>query len=614
MIVGIGKVGYQTLKGITALTSWSSRSSRQGQSILLDELIDLGRPLIRGNGRTARRSNRPASRHAKAVILATSDDLTNLDAGLAARPEPAARVRPPTLRRVAGEQGGGGVRHARDLHRAGASPAFIAAATGRSVYRIPARRQHLHLTDLTIAPRGKLAGTTVGEFQAGNKVNVVMYRGRTGDVNPSHDVILHAGDEIPGHRADRAVDRAGGSTATPAGTPRSSPVRPREAWSRRTILPSAGRNSRWWASGSAGDGPIPPWSEARKCDAGSPGRRRPGNGRWRPKPLRFLLPVQRVGGRDRRRRAGIPSGRLPVSKTCRSHASGTTSDGSWGVDAGRSTTRRIALERWRQIWARDHWPTVEWPRRSRSTSSMTSSRLSKRSVRRPGVMADLEMRWKVKPHHNVAGRDGGRRMRGSPAFVPRGPSRPLNCPADPEDVAVGVADVHLADAPRLVGRRPVTSMPWSRQCRWTASTSSTQIDIQTPLSPASPCPWSSAGRSCRGRPGRPGRGRSRTCPEQTRAERGRAAPVEALRPAELLEPGEALARCPRRSGSASRAWAIIVIMLRTWVTRIGHPVRHHVRGRRRPAAPRRVISCDDNAVMKRCHWPSSPSICDVMTR
>ena len=47
----------------------------------------------------------------------------------------------------------------------------------------------------------------------------------------------------------------------------------------------------------------------------------------------------------------------------------------------------MTVARWRQICASDQLPTVEWPSSSRSTSGMTSSRLLKRSVRRPWVIA-----------------------------------------------------------------------------------------------------------------------------------------------------------------------------------------------------------------------------------
>ena len=84
----------------------------------------------------------------------------------------------------------------------------------------------------------------------------------------------------------------------------------------------------------------------------------------------FLLQVTTPGG------ASIPSGRRPVSNTRRFPSSETWSAGSNCVVAGRSTCRRSTAARWRQIWASVQFPTVVCPSRSRSTSGMTSSKLS----------------------------------------------------------------------------------------------------------------------------------------------------------------------------------------------------------------------------------------------
>src|SRR5262245_17657154 len=61
----------------------------------------------------------------------------------------------------------------------------------------------------------------------------------------------------------------------------------------------------------------------------------------------------------------------------------------------------------------------------------------------------------------------------------------------------------------------VTSIPSSRQCRWTASTSSTQIDIQTPLSPASPWPFVVGSATLRPPPCAPWHRKISHSPEQT---------------------------------------------------------------------------------------------------
>ena len=136
---------------------------------------------------------------ARAVILATSDDLTNLDGGLTARDlNPAARI----VLRLFDESLAAKVAGAFTLPAIStaqvAAPAFIAAATGRKVYQeFRLAGQLLHLTDLTIHPAGSLVGMTVGTVQAGNEVNIVMHQGPTGvNVNPGHATVLGPGDTI----------------------------------------------------------------------------------------------------------------------------------------------------------------------------------------------------------------------------------------------------------------------------------------------------------------------------------------------------------------------------------------------------------------------------------
>jgi voltage-gated potassium channel len=79
-----------------------------------------------------------------------------------------------------------------------AAPAFIAAATGRKVYQgFQLAGQYVHLTDLIITQTCRLAGRTVREVQADNRVNIVLHQGPGGvNANPSGDTVLAPGDTI----------------------------------------------------------------------------------------------------------------------------------------------------------------------------------------------------------------------------------------------------------------------------------------------------------------------------------------------------------------------------------------------------------------------------------
>ncbi|HXY52461.1 MAG TPA: hypothetical protein VEI01_23655 [Terriglobales bacterium] len=60
--------------------------------------------------------------------------------------------------------------------------------------------------------------------------------------------------------------------------------------------------------------------------------------------------------------------------------------------------------------------------------------------------------------------------------------------ADPEYVAIWMTNMHLADVPRHIGGRKCDLQPGGNALLGISSTSSTQTDIQTPLSPSSsPC-------------------------------------------------------------------------------------------------------------------------------
>lgn len=201
VVVGVGKVGYQVVRGLLDLGEPVVVIERTEPSdgSLLEEVLDARVPIIRGDGRMAKTLEQAGVERARAVVLATSDDLTNLDAGLTARDlNPNARV---VLRlfddTLATKIRGAFAMPAISTARV-AAPAFIAAATGRRLYQsFSLGGRHLHLIDLNVQPGGRLVGRTVGEVQAGSHVNIVMHhQGASVNVNPGHDLRLAAGDEI----------------------------------------------------------------------------------------------------------------------------------------------------------------------------------------------------------------------------------------------------------------------------------------------------------------------------------------------------------------------------------------------------------------------------------
>jgi Trk K+ transport system NAD-binding subunit len=199
VVVGVGKVGYQIIRGLLELHETVVAIDMADRSRLREDVFDLGVPIIQGNARNAKTLEQAGVKVASAVILATSDDLTNLDGGLTARDlNPTARI----VLRLFDESLALKVAGAFTLPAIStaqvAAPAFIAAATGRKVYHeFRLADQPLHLTDMTIFPAGELVGMSVGVIQSANRVNIVMHQGPSGvNVNPGHEVVLGPGDSI----------------------------------------------------------------------------------------------------------------------------------------------------------------------------------------------------------------------------------------------------------------------------------------------------------------------------------------------------------------------------------------------------------------------------------
>src|SRR5262249_7214857 len=140
-------------------------------------------------------------RKARAVIVSTSDDLTNLDAAMTARDLNAdARIVIRLFDETLASKVAGAFAMPTISTSQVAAPAFIAAATGRKIYQgFQLAGQQVHLTDLTICPTGRLVGQTVGDIQSDKRINIVMHQSAcSGEVhvNPDPHILLGPGDTI----------------------------------------------------------------------------------------------------------------------------------------------------------------------------------------------------------------------------------------------------------------------------------------------------------------------------------------------------------------------------------------------------------------------------------
>ena len=199
VVVGVGRVGLRIIKGLVDLRESVVAIERKEESTFLDEVRDLGVPVIVGEGRQQKTLEEAGVRQARAIVAATDDDLANLDTALTARDiNPAIRV----VLRMFDDTVAEKVAVAFHMPAISAShvaaSAFIAAATGRKVYHeFQLDNRQVHLTDITVQPDSALVGRTVGEIQTDKGVNIVMHRGPSGvNINPGHDVVVAPNDAL----------------------------------------------------------------------------------------------------------------------------------------------------------------------------------------------------------------------------------------------------------------------------------------------------------------------------------------------------------------------------------------------------------------------------------
>lgn len=201
VVVGVGKVGYQVIRGLMEMRESIVAIEMAAGAPFLGEMFDRGIPVIQGNARMASVLEQAGVRQARAVIVTTSDDLTNLDAAITARElNPDARIVIRLFDETLATKVAGAFAMPTISTSQVAAPAFIAAATGRKVYQaLQLAGQEVHLTDIVVCATGRLVGRTVGEIQADKRINVVMHQSKRGggvDVNPGPDIVLAPDDTI----------------------------------------------------------------------------------------------------------------------------------------------------------------------------------------------------------------------------------------------------------------------------------------------------------------------------------------------------------------------------------------------------------------------------------
>jgi Trk K+ transport system NAD-binding subunit len=199
VVVGVGKVGYQVIKELLEMRESVVAIEMAAGAPFLSELFEKGVPVVQGNARMTSVLDQAGVRQARAVIVTTSDDLTNLDSAITARDmNPTARIVIRLFDETLAQKVAGAFSMPTISTSQVAAPAFIAAATGRKIYQgFQLAGRYVHFTDITICPTGKLVGLSVGEIQADKEINIVMHQGPTAvHLNPDTDIVFEPSDTI----------------------------------------------------------------------------------------------------------------------------------------------------------------------------------------------------------------------------------------------------------------------------------------------------------------------------------------------------------------------------------------------------------------------------------
>ena len=211
VVIGVGKVGYQVIRHLLELRESVVAIEMASGSPLLGELFDKGVPVIQGNARQSLVLEQAGVRQARAVIVTTSDDLTNLDAAITARElnrdaKIVLRLFDETLAiKVAGAFSMPTISTSQV-----AAPAFIAAATGRKIcqgFRLAGQVRSLHRPhNLPDQPAGRIERGRNPGRQAHQYRHASRRAGRERQPRPGHCV--GTGRYDFGHRPDGGLAHA----------------------------------------------------------------------------------------------------------------------------------------------------------------------------------------------------------------------------------------------------------------------------------------------------------------------------------------------------------------------------------------------------------------------
>jgi len=203
VICGLGRVGYRIVQELLEAGEPVVAIEKNADSMFVEEMQDRGVPVLIGEARLKKNLLLANLEQARAIILATNDDLANLDAALTARDikpdlKVVLRLFDDTLATKVAGQFQMPVISTSQV----SAPAFVAAVRGRSVHQsIQMDGQTIQVSDLRVS---RLSSRTVAALQKEFGVTVVLHRKGSGVAMAELESSLQPGDTLvvaaPGDR------------------------------------------------------------------------------------------------------------------------------------------------------------------------------------------------------------------------------------------------------------------------------------------------------------------------------------------------------------------------------------------------------------------------------
>jgi voltage-gated potassium channel len=198
VVCGLGKVGYRVVTELLRLGEDVVGVERNADGPFLEEIRQMNVPVLLGDARQREMLEKARVREASAIVVATENELTNLDIALDARElNPNIKV----VLRMFDAQLAEKVRRGFGIHTAFstsalAAPVFAAAATRAQIdHSFYVGDVLMNTAQATVQTGSTLVGRTIAQVEQELDITIVLHKGADRfDLHPAPDITLCAGD------------------------------------------------------------------------------------------------------------------------------------------------------------------------------------------------------------------------------------------------------------------------------------------------------------------------------------------------------------------------------------------------------------------------------------